>query len=124
MANRSDSQEGLLGPPATWGPGPGEAQLTATSVMTAACVRGQDGMGCPCSVGRAGPGLHQAPVLTWLCQDLGEGAAGGLSWAPWNQLKSGSSFGLMNGPGRACPLTPGRTGRKKGPLKAPRQLFP
>lgn len=92
--------------------------------MTAARVRGRDGMGCLCSLRRAGPGLHWAPVLTWLCQDLGEGAAGGLSWAPWNQPKSSGSCGVMNGPGRACPLTPGRTGRKKGLLKAPRQLFP
>lgn len=45
VASRSDSQEGLLGPPATWGPGPGEAQLAATSVVTAACVRARTGWG-------------------------------------------------------------------------------
>lgn len=47
-------------PPTTWGPGPGEAQLATTSVVTRGLCAGQDGMGWPCSVGRAEPGPPQA----------------------------------------------------------------
>lgn len=75
----------------------------------------------PSASGR--PGLHRALGLTWLCQDLGEGAAGGPSWAPWSQPKSGGSWGDER-PWQSLSTYSWLDQRDEGTPKAPRQLFP